>query len=97
MDNWLGQLAPKLQQAQATDAYRRRRELNSAQGPWVSIDGRRMLNFSSNDYLALANHPQVVEAFTDAAGRYGVGSGASHLVVGHHGLHHQLELSLIHI
>ena len=53
-----------------------------------------MLNFSSNDYLALANHPQVVEAFTDAAGRYGVGSGASHLVVGHHALHHQLECAL---
>jgi len=94
VDNWLGQLAPQLQQAQAADAYRRRRELNSAQGPWVSIDGRRMLNFSSNDYLALANHPQVVGAFTDAAGCYGVGSGASHLVVGHHGLHHQLECAL---
>ncbi|MCH1488574.1 MAG: 8-amino-7-oxononanoate synthase [Pseudomonadales bacterium] len=94
MGNWLGQLAPQLQQAQSTDAYRRRREINSAQGPSVSVDGRRMLNFSSNDYLALANHPQVVEAFTDAAGRYGVGSGASHLVVGHHALHHQLECAL---
>lgn len=53
-----------------------------------------LLNFCSNDYLGLANHPEVVRAFTDAAHRYGVGSGASHLVTGHGPEHEALEAEL---
>lgn len=55
------------------------------------MDGRQMLSFCSNDYLGLANHPAVITAFQQAAGEYGVGSGASHLVNGHSVLHQQLE------
>ena len=68
--------------------------LQSAQGPVVQVDGRQYLNFCSNDYLGLAAHPRVVAAFQAAANRYGVGSGASHLVCGHSALHHQLEEAL---
>jgi 7-keto-8-aminopelargonate synthetase-like enzyme len=42
-----------------------------------------LVNFCSNDYLGLANHPEVTRAFVDAASKHGVGSGASHLVTGH--------------
>lgn len=94
MHSWHDRLAPALQELQAQDAYRRRRLLGSAQGPKVLVDDRHLINFSSNDYLGLASHPKVVEAFSAAAHMHGVGSGASHLVVGHHQLHHQLEDAL---
>ena len=74
--------------------FRRRLTLQSAQGPVVQMDGREYLNFCSNDYLGLAAHPRVVEAFQRAAASYGVGSGASHLVCGHSTPHHQLEEAL---
>jgi 8-amino-7-oxononanoate synthase len=74
--------------------YRQRLILDSAQGPLVRVDGREYLNFCSNDYLGLAAHPRVVEAFRQAASEYGVGSGASHLVCGHSTPHHQLEEAL---
>ena len=74
--------------------YRTRRVLNTAQGPQVIVDGRPMLNFSSNDYLGLANHSEVVAAMQQAADEFGAGSGASHLVVGHSRLHHELEEQL---
>jgi len=74
--------------------YRHRLTLESAQGPVIQIAGRQYLNFCSNDYLGLAAHPKVIEAFREAAAQYGVGSGASHLVCGHSSPHHQLEDSL---
>jgi 8-amino-7-oxononanoate synthase len=74
--------------------YRQRRNLQSAQGAEVQVDGKPYLNFCSNDYLGLANHPAVVAAFQQAANDYGVGSGASHLVCGHSALHQQLEEEL---
>lgn len=73
---------------------RERRVLDSPQGPEIVVDGRTMLAFCSNDYLGLANHPGVIEALTDAARKHGVGSGASHMVSGHHRLHEELELAL---
>lgn len=56
-----------------------------------NVDAGVPLNFSSNDYLGLSCHPAVVSALKQAATRYGVGSGASHLVTGHHRLHSALE------
>jgi 8-amino-7-oxononanoate synthase len=53
-----------------------------------------LINFCSNDYLGLAQHPEVVRAFVDAAAKYGVGSGASHLVTGHGVEHEALEAEL---
>jgi len=74
--------------------YRSRRITESAQGAEIIIDGKQVINFCSNDYLGLANHPEVVKAFKEAADVYGVGSGASHLINGHSRLHHQLEEAL---
>ncbi len=73
---------------------RRRRVLGSAQGVHISVDGKPYLSFCSNDYLGLANHPQVIAALQQGAQQYGVGSGASHLVSGHFEAHHKLEQAL---
>lgn len=88
------QLAPALAERQQQTRYRQRRLLQSPQTPGVQLDGRDYLAFCSNDYLGLANHPQVVAAFRKAAEHYGVGSGASHLVNGHSAEHHALEEEL---
>ena len=62
--------------------YRRLRRVSTPQDTVVAIEGKKLLNFSSNNYLGLANHPDVVEAFIKYARKYGVGSGASRLVGG---------------
>lgn len=87
-------LAASLEGRRAGNLYRRRLTLESAQGPRVRVDGRDYLNFCSNDYLGLAAHPRLVEAFARGAQRYGVGSGASHLVCGHSAPHRELEEAL---
>lgn len=87
-------LACALNLRKQENLYRTRRTVSSACGTQVQVDGKALLNFCSNDYLGLANHPKVTEAFTAAAKKYGVGSGASHLVSGHSLLHHQLEEAL---
>lgn len=87
-------LAPALAERRQQHLYRQRRTLQSAQGAQVVVDGVSLTGFCSNDYLGLANHPQVVAAFKQAAEVYGVGSGASHLVCGHSAEHHALEEEL---
>lgn len=87
-------LAPALQRRQQDHLYRYRKLLQSAQGPEITVDGKTLTAFCSNDYLGLANHPKVIEALQSAARRYGVGSGASHLVAGHSSEHHALEEEL---
>ena len=78
----------------AKGLLRRRRLLESAQGAHIRVDGREVLSFCSNDYLGLANHPALIAAAKAAADDVGVGSGASHLITGHHRLHHELEDAL---
>jgi 8-amino-7-oxononanoate synthase len=87
-------LSIQLQQRRAQQLYRSRRVLTSPQGAEIGIDGRLYLAFCSNDYLGLANHPDLIRALQTAAERYGVGSGASHLVNGHSHEHHALEEEL---
>ena len=65
--------------------------VSGPQGPRVLLDGKRVLLLCSNNYLGLADHPQVREAAADAAMRYGVGTGASRLVSGNMTLHRRLE------
>jgi 8-amino-7-oxononanoate synthase len=65
--------------------------LEESQGVNVSIAGRDYLSFCSNDYLGLASHPELIEAVCEGAHQYGVGAGASHLIIGHHTSHHKLE------
>ena len=87
-------LAARLAERRAADLYRQRPLLESPQGPEVVVDGQRLLAFCSNDYLGLANHPEVIAAWQTGAERWGVGGGASHLVVGHSTPHHQVEEAL---
>jgi len=87
-------LSEELQQRKQQSLYRQRRTLESPQQPIVSVDGREYLAFCSNDYLGLANHPEVIQSFQKAADKYGVGGGASHLVNGHSQAHHELEEAL---
>jgi 8-amino-7-oxononanoate synthase len=74
--------------------YRSRKVVDSAQATKIIIDGKSLINFCSNDYLSLANHVQVKEAFKQGVDEYGAGSGASHLVSGHSRAHHELEEAL---
>ncbi|MDJ0807587.1 MAG: 8-amino-7-oxononanoate synthase [Gammaproteobacteria bacterium] len=90
----LQRLAVELQERRNADLYRSRLIVEGAQQPELQIDGRRMLSFCSNDYLGLANHPEVIEALQSGADRYGVGSGAAHLISGHSQAHHALEEEL---
>jgi 8-amino-7-oxononanoate synthase len=87
-------LAARLAERRAADLYRQRPLLESPQGPEVVVDGQRLLAFCSNDYLGLANHPEVIAAWQAGAEQWGVGGGASHLVVGHSTPHHQVEEAL---
>lgn len=77
--------------------YRRRRRVETpdiAHPAHVVVEGRACISFCSNDYLGLAAHPEVIEACSVAARRYGVGSGASHLITGHGPEHDALETEL---
>ena len=67
---------------------------DSASAPIMTIDGQAMLTFCSNDYLGLANHPELAKAITEGLQRFGSGSGASHMISGHHRPHDVLEKAL---
>lgn len=75
----------------AEGLHRRRRVLDAPCGPAAVVDGQQVVAFCSNDYLGLANHPAIVAAVCVAAERWGVGSGASHVVSGHLRPHEALE------
>ena len=87
-------LEQALERLRAAGLYRRRRVQNRPQQPEAIVDGRPTLGFCSNDYLGLANHPEVIAALQRGAERWGVGSGAAHLVNGHSTAHHALEEEL---
>ncbi|MGH8476803.1 MAG: 8-amino-7-oxononanoate synthase [Methylococcales bacterium] len=86
--------AQELEGLKERSLYRSRKIHEGPQGIEVVIDGRVLVNFCSNDYLGLANHPAVVEALQLGARRFGVGSGSSHLICGHGVAHHALEKEL---
>ena len=87
-------LASRLAARRAAHLYRHRPLLETPQQPEVMVDGEQLLAFCSNDYLGLASHPEVIRAMQQGAERWGVGGGASHLVMGHSTPHHQLEEAL---
>ena len=87
-------LSQQLQYIATSGLYRSRRVIVSPQGIQLNIDGRSILNFCSNDYLGLANHPDVINAFKSGVDQYGVGSGSAHLICGHSSAHHALEEEL---
>src|SRR4051812_13169801 len=74
--------------------YRELRRVDSAQGREVRLGGAALINFSSNDYLGLADHPVLKAAAIRAIERYGAGSGASRLICGSLAPHHELDEAL---
>ena len=74
--------------------YNNIRTIGSPQGAWLTVDGKNVLNFCSNNYLGLANHPKLVEAANEATKKYGVGPAAVRSIAGTMDLHVQLEQRL---
>ena len=87
-------LCDRLNSLREQGLYRELRRINSPQLPHTQVDGRTLLNFSSNDYLGLANDPVLKEAAIKGIERYGAGSGASRLVCGSLAPHHELEQAI---
>jgi 8-amino-7-oxononanoate synthase len=90
MHNFQQQLA----QLNEIGQLRTRRTVDGPQGPNLKVDGRDYLTFCSNDYLGLANHPQLIAAAHEGLDRFGIGSAASPLVCGHTEAHQALETAL---
>ena len=84
----------QLAQLGQQDLLRRRRVTGSPNAAQIIVDGRQLLAFCSNDYLGLAAHPQIQQALQLGVQKYGVGSGASHLISGHFAAHAELEQRL---
>jgi 8-amino-7-oxononanoate synthase len=87
-------LQSELNERASLGLLRQRRTLQSPQAPHIMVDGKSYLSFCSNDYLGLANHPQLIAALQQGAQQHGVGAGAAHLVSGHNATHHRLENEL---
>ena len=91
MSTKLGWIQDELQNLKDTGLYNRIRTLSSAQGAWLVVDGQRVLNFCSNNYLGLADHPRIVQAARQAVEDYGVGPAAVRTIAGTMDLHLKLE------
>lgn len=92
---WQQKIDDALAARRAADALRRRHAVSQGAGRWLQADGRQYLNFSSNDYLGLSHHPQIVCAWQQGAERFGVGSGGSGHVSGYSIAHQALENELV--
>ena len=90
----LQSLAARVAERERAGLLRRARTLDATRGARVTIDGRELLNFCSNDYLGLAQDARIIKALQNAANEAGVGSTAAHLVCGHHREHARLEEAL---
>jgi glycine C-acetyltransferase len=84
----------ELQKLKDDGLYNRIRTLSSPQGSWLVVDGKRVLNFCSNNYLGLANHPKIVQAAQEGVRKYGVGPAAVRSIAGTMDLHLELERRL---
>jgi glycine C-acetyltransferase len=87
-------IAQELEGLKSQGLYNRIRTIGSPQGAWLVVDGKKVLNFCSNNYLGLANHPQIVSAAKKAADEMGVGPAAVRTIAGTTGLHLELEKRL---
>jgi 8-amino-7-oxononanoate synthase len=90
------ELGKRLETLREQGLFRELRRVDSAQGTRIKIGGKTFLNFSSNDYLGLANHPALKEAAIKAVEKFGAGAGASRLICGSLAPFHELEESLAH-
>lgn len=91
MSDFESELRQRLDELSAQGLYRELRSIDSPQAPRIQVDGRTLLNFSSNDYLGLANHPALRQAAIAAVERYGAGAGASRLICGSLAPHRELD------
>jgi glycine C-acetyltransferase len=89
--NWIPE---EIQQLKDSGFYNNIRTLSSPQGAWLVVDGKKVLNFCSNNYLGLANHPELVKAAKKAIEKYGVGPGAVRSIAGTMDIHLELEKRL---
>lgn len=89
-------LNERLSEQKKHNLFRQRKILTSAQAGKIHLSGKQdpIVNFCSNDYLGLASHPELIDTLAKASQKYGVGSGASHLVIGHSQAHQLLEEEL---
>jgi 8-amino-7-oxononanoate synthase len=94
MNHFEDDLRGELEAIREAGLYRELRQLDGPQAPHIEFTGMSAINFSSNDYLGLANHPALKEAAIEAVRQFGTGSGASRLICGSLGIHHRLEEAL---
>ena len=94
MSSKLDWIRTEIDELKQSGLYNHIRTMSSAQGAWLVVDGKRELNFCSNNYLGLANHPQLIKAAKEAADQYGVGPGAVRTIAGTIDLHKELEQRL---
>src|ERR1700722_5105906 len=87
-------LNERLDEIRRQGLYRELRRVDSPQSPRIVVNGKTLLNFSSNDYLGLADHPVLKEAAIKAVEKFGSGSGAARLICGSLAPHHELETAL---
>ena len=92
--SWQEKINAALDARRAADALRRRYPVAQGAGRWLVADDRQYLNFSSNDYLGLSHHPQIIRAWKQSAEQFGVGSGGSGHVSGYSVAHQALEEEL---
>lgn len=94
MTDKLQWIQDELHNLKESGLYNRIRTLSSSQGAWLVVDGKRVLNFCSNNYLGLANHPRMLAAARKALDQYGVGPAAVRTIAGTMDLHVQLDQRL---
>lgn len=93
-DDWQRLIANELQGLRESDLFRQRRVVTPLDATHVEIDGRRYVNFASNNYLGLTHHPRVIDAARRATERRGAGSGAAGLITGYTDAHASAERAL---
>ena len=91
---WLEEEWRQMEQEATTRRLQAVESCGEEQGKWIRVEGRRLLNLSSNNYLGLAHEQRIVEAGTRAARRWGAGSTASRLVIGNYALYEELRCTI---
>src|SRR5512135_3538521 len=89
--DWITQ---EIENLKTAGLYNRIRTIGSPQGAWLKVDGKKVLNFCSNNYLGLANHPKLAAAAKKAVDEFGVGPAAVRTIAGTMSLHLELEKRL---
>lgn len=92
--NKLDFMSQELKRLKEVGLFNRIKTIESPQGAWLTIEGKKVLNMCSNNYLGLANHPKLVEYTKEIMDQYGVGPGAVRSIAGTMALHKELEQAL---